>query len=146
MRRVLVSAGVCVALCGLACPAAEGGSEITGRPSVRSALAMAEHYWGRTAGPVHVVASRVPRGDETLAYADVDARTIELMRLFFRTYRLGQPDRLWALTGVIVHEYGHLLGHDHGLYADDPLGIMSSGEGYLRWPGAPYPVELPPAG
>jgi hypothetical protein len=143
MRRTRVSAGLCVALCVLAWSAAARGGEITGRPSVRSALAMAGHYWGRTAGPVHVVTTRAARADDTIAYADVDAHTIELMRLFFRTYPLGQPDRLWALTAVIVHEYGHLLGHGHGLYPDDPLAIMSSGEGYLRWPGAPYAVYAP---
>lgn len=144
MRRVLVSAGVCVALCGLACPAVEGG-EITGRPSVRSALAMAWHYWGRAVVPVDVQTTReagpVP---DALAYADAGTHTIRLTRLFFLTYRLGQPDRLWALTGVVVHEYGHLLGYGHGLYAADPLGIMRTGEGYLSWPGAPYPVEVSP--
>jgi hypothetical protein len=144
MRRVLVSAGVCVALCGLACPAAEGG-EITGRPSVRSALVMAGHYWGRPVTPIGVWTTREPGPlPDALAYADVDAHTIQLTRLFFLTYRLGQPDRLWALTGVLAHEYGHLLGYGHGVYAADPLGIMRSGEGYLSWPGAPYPVDLPP--
>jgi hypothetical protein len=117
---------------------------VTG-PVVQEALAVGGAYWG--SAPCH--------GDVTPSWGDLPPRTNAEARWGNTEGRFDHPefnvacevvlnrDMAWdwpKLCTVVVHELGHLLGHDHAADADDVMYAF-----YVH-PVAPCELTPEPAG
>ena len=109
--------------------------------AVRAGLATAARYWGRTLPATVTVSDETSPTDSSwiasamVGGAEAGDDVIEFYPGFFAAFPIGARClRRYALTALIVHEYGHLLGYSHGVWRADRLGLMEDTAGWARWP------------
>jgi hypothetical protein len=116
-------AGTAIAADGATAPSAHWPSD---GPAIRTAVDVAAAYWGSVPcrGRVDIGWDTLSRGvNATSSWAnDVDPYTQPSLNTECDIVLSVKADWDWPmLCSVIVHEVGHLTGHDH---VDDPADIM----------------------
>lgn len=103
-------------------------ANIAGTKSGTKALAAAKTYWGQTpqgCSKIQILYRNGPIEEFGWAYLAETGRNADCrIWLNRRVFKWLHPmDKPWVICNIVVHEYGHLLGHDH-INAGDSSNVM----------------------